>query len=226
MKEVCVILAGCGFLDGSDVRESVLVSYFLQEQGYRVTFSAVDINQKEVIDHKTQETLSQKRHLLNECARINGEVTEIKEVQGDRISALIIPGGEGLLKNLTDADKEGNLFKVNPQVKKLIREIFRRKKPIGGCGLASLLIAGSLSDLVESPLTLTTGNDAKVIQKLENLGINHVVAKPSEAVIDEEHRIVTTPGHLNKIRTKDVAPGIKNMISGIVELTQKTSEEL
>jgi len=225
MKEVCVILAGCGFLDGSDIRESVLIAYFLEEKGYRVTFIALDAHQKEVIDHRTRESLSEKREILSECARINGEVKDIKDTEGDKISALIIPGGEGTIRNLTEADKEGNLLKVNPQIRKLIREIFRRKKPIGGCGLASVLIAGSLNDLVESPLTLTTGNDAKVIQKLENLGINHVVAKPAEAVIDEEHKIVTTPGYLNKIRTKDFAPGIKNMVAGIIELTKKTSEE-
>jgi enhancing lycopene biosynthesis protein 2 len=225
MKEICIILAGCGFLDGSDIRESVLILYFLEEKGYRVVFTTADISQKEVLNHKTQKILSQKRELLSECARINGEIREIKEIEGDGISALIIPGGEGIIKNLTETDNEGNLLRVNPQARKLIREIYRRKKPLGGCGLASVLIGGSLNDLVDSPLTLTAGNDAKVIQKLENLGINHVVAKPSEAVIDEENKIVTTPGYLNKNRTKDFAAGIKNMISGIIELTKKTSEE-
>lgn len=220
MKEIYVILAGCGFLDGSDIRESVLISYFLEEKGYRPIFTAPDIRQKEVIDHKTQEVISQEREILNECTRINGAIREIKDVKGEKISALIIPGGEGIINNLTEADKEGNLLNVNPHVKKLIREIFRRKKPIGACGMASVLIAGSLKDLLESPLTLTTGNDATVIQKLESLGINHVVAKPSEAVIDEEHKIVTTPGYLSNNRMKDFAPGIKNMISGIVELTK------
>jgi len=116
--------------------------------------------------------------------------------------------------------QEGNLYKVESQVKRLIREIFRRRKPIGGCGLASLVIAGSLNDIVDSPLTLTTGNDARVIQQIENLGINHIIAKPTEAVIDEEHKIVTTTGHLSKNRIKDFGLGIKNMISGIVELTK------
>lgn len=220
MKEICVILAGCGFLDGSDVRESVLISYFLEEQGYKAIFTTPDINQKEVIDHKTQELISQKREILSECARINGEIREIKEVEGDKIKALILPGGQGIIKTFVEQDKEGNLYRVESQIKKLVREIFRRKKPIGGCGLASLVIAGSLNDIINSPLTLTTGNDARVIQKLENLGINHIIAKPSEAVIDEEHKIVTTTGHISRTRMKDFAPGIKNMISGIIELTK------
>jgi len=220
MKEICVILAGCGFLDGSDVRESVLISYFLEEEGYKAIFTVPDISQKEVIDHKTQELVLQKREIPSECARINGEIREIKEVKGDKIKALILPGGEGIRKTFVELDKEGNLYRVESQIKKLVREIFRRKKPIGGCGLASLVIAGSLNDLVDSPLTLTTGNDARVIQRLENLGINHIIAKPSEAVIDEEHKIVTTAGHISKTRMKDFVPGIKNMISGIIELTK------
>jgi enhancing lycopene biosynthesis protein 2 len=220
MREICVVLAGCGFLDGSDIRESVLTLYFAEKRGYRVIFSAPDFCQKEVVDHRTREVISQEREILNECARINGDIREINEIKGDKISALILTGGQGIVKNFTEMDQEGNLLKVNPQIKKIIREIFRRKKPIGGCGLASLLIAGSLKDILESPLTLTTGNDAKVIQKLEGLGVNHVVAKPSEAVIDEEHKTVTTPGHLGQSRTKDFAPGIENMVSGIIELTQ------
>lgn len=220
MKEICIVLAGCGFLDGSDVREAVLISYFLEKNGYRTVFAAPKTSQKVVVDHKTQEVLSQKREVLNESARLNGEIKELEKIKGDKILALILPGGEGITNNLTELDKESNLFKVESQTKKIIREIFRRKKPIGGCGLASLVIAGSLNDIVESPLTLTTGNDARVIQKLENLGINHVMAKPTEAVIDEEHRIVTTTGYLSKNRIKEFALGIKNMVSGIIELTK------
>lgn len=220
MKEICIVLAGCGFMDGSDVREAVLISYFLEEKGYRAVFAAPSGTQKEVMDHKTQKVLSQSREVLNESARLNGEITELNEIKGDKILALILPGGEGIVKHLTELDQESNLFKVESQTKKIIREMFRRKKPIGGCGLASLVIARSLNDILESPLTLTTGNDARVIQKLENLGINHVIAKPTEAVIDEEHRIITTTGYLGKNRIKDFALGIKNMVSGTIELTK------
>jgi enhancing lycopene biosynthesis protein 2 len=220
MKEICIVLAGCGFLDGSDLREAVLISYFLEEKGYKAVFAAPEVIQKVVVDHKTREVLSQRREVLSESARLNGEITELKEIKGDEILALILPGGEGITNNLTELDKESNLFKVESQTKKIIRETFRRKKPIGGCGLASLVIARSLKDILESPLTLTIGNDTKVIKELENLGINHVMAKPTEAVIDEENRIVTTTGYLSKNRIKDFALGIKNMVSGIIELTK------
>jgi enhancing lycopene biosynthesis protein 2 len=220
MKEICIVLAGCGFLDGSDVREAVLTSHFLEESGYRTVFAAPGIIQKEVKNHKTREVLSQKRDVLSESARLNGEIKELKEITGDKILALILPGGEGVMKNLLELDKEGNILKVESQTKKIIREMFRRKKPIGGCGFASLVIANSLNDILDSPLTLTIGNDARVIQQLENLGINHVIAKPSEAVIDEESKIVTTTGYLGKNRIKDFALGIKNMVSGIIELTK------
>ena len=220
MKEICIVLAGCGFLDGSDIREAVLTSHFLEESGYRAVFAAPGINQKEVRNHKTQQILSQKREILSESARINGEIKELNEIKGDQILALILPGGAGIIKNLLELDKEGNVSKVESQTKKIIREMFRRKKPIGGCGLASLVIANSLNDILDSPLTLTIGNDAKVIKQLENLGINHVIAKPTEAVIDEQNKIVTTTGYLGKNRIKDFALGIKNMVSGIIELTK------
>jgi len=220
MKKIGVILSGCGFQDGSDPRESALIILEIEKKNCQIQFASLKANQKEVIDHHTSEIISQSRDALVESSRISGtNIQEIKELSGADIDALIIPGGQGVIKNLTSFAEENGLFKTNPDLKKLLREMFRRKKPIGGCGLASLIIAESLKDIAETPLTLTLGNDPHLTQQLETLGAVHIISKGDEAVMDEQSRIVTTPGVQLKQRTLDFYVGITNLVEGVLELT-------
>jgi len=63
------------------------------------------------------------------------------------------------------------------------------------------------------------GNDPQLAQQLEKLEAVHVIAKGDEAIMDEQNRIVTTPGAQLKQRTMDFYGGIENLIEGILELT-------
>lgn len=220
MKKIGIILSGCGFCDGSDPRESALILLNIEKKNCQVQFASVKALQKEVINHHTSEVISQSRDTLIESARISGaNIQEIKDLSGAEIDAIIIPGGQGVIKNLTCATKENESFKVHSDLRKLLREIYRRKKPIGGCGLASLVIAESLKDLTETPLTLTLGNDPQLAQQLEKLEVVHVIAKGDEAIMDNQNKVVTTPGAQLKQRTADFYEGIKNLVEGILELT-------
>jgi enhancing lycopene biosynthesis protein 2 len=221
MKNFGVLLSGCGFYDGSDIWEAVLIHLFLEEKGYNSQFISLNLSSKEVVNHHTQESVSEKRNIFLESARIGLDQTKnIEEMDGEKIEGLVIAGGYGVLQNFLETGPPARILNAQSEVKRFIREIFRRKKPIGGCGLASLLIASSLQDIVNTPLTLTLGNDAKLSDQLEKLGAIHVIAKLDEAIIDKEHNIVTTPGNLGKHRIKEVASGIQNMILGVLELTQ------
>jgi enhancing lycopene biosynthesis protein 2 len=135
---------------------------------------------------------------------------------------LILPGGQGILKNFTQPDEKNLFLKVEPELKKLIREIYRRKKPIAGCGVANLVIASCLRDIATSPLTLTLGNDSELSSQLEKMGVNHIITRAQEAVIDSENWIVTTSGSQMKTNLSELGMGLKNLINGILELTQKT----
>jgi enhancing lycopene biosynthesis protein 2 len=220
MKKIGIILSGCGFQDGSDPRESVLILLQIEKRNCQVQFASVKANQKEVINHRTQETIPQSRDILVESARLSGtNIQEIKDLSGAELDALVIPGGQGVVKNLGSAVEGSKLFKTYPDLRKLLREMFRRKKPIGGCGLASLVIAESLSDICETPLTLTLGNDPQLAQQLEKLEAVHVIAKGDEAIMDEQNRIVTTPGAQLKQKAADFYGGVENLIEGILELT-------
>ncbi|KPL02572.1 MAG: hypothetical protein AMJ90_05420 [candidate division Zixibacteria bacterium SM23_73_2] len=220
MKSFGILLAGCGFWDGSDVWESVLISYFLSRRKMPYSFLTLDMSQKEVVDHITANSFPQTRSLLSESARIGGsEMKILEDVALEQLLGLFIPGGWGLLKNLSEFDLEQNSFGVDKRVKIFLRSIHRRKKPMGGCGLATFLLAFCLNDLSGSPINLTLGNDAKLSKKLEGFGVNHVISKASEAVVDKEHKIVTTPGTLLKKNISEVSSGIENLVLGVLELT-------
>ena len=223
MNNIALILSGCGIYDGSDIWEVVLISNQLEKRGQKPIFFAPNIPQKEVIDHLKQVSLSEKRDVLSESARIAGdEIKDIKDLSGRDVDGLILPGGNGVIKNLTDSLGDEEYLKLNPDIRRILREVCRRKKPIGACGLASLLVASALRDILEAPLTLTVGKDPELIKQIEQLGAVHVISRGTEAVMDSEHRVVSTPASLLKLKIIEIAQATENLVSGVVDLIKLT----
>jgi enhancing lycopene biosynthesis protein 2 len=76
--KVAVVLSGCGFLDGAEIRESVLALLALSKAGAEVKIFAPDINQHHTINHFSGEETGEKRNVLVESARIaRGQVQEL-----------------------------------------------------------------------------------------------------------------------------------------------------
>ncbi len=223
MNNIALILSGCGAYDGSDIWEVVLIAYQLEKRGQRPIFFAPDIPQKEVIHHLNQVSLPDERNVLSESARIaSGQIKDIKVLSGRDVDGLILPGGNGVIKNLADSLGDEEYLKLNPDIRRIIREIYRRKKPIGACGLASLLVASALRGILEAPLTLTVGKDPKLIKQIEQLGAVHVISRGTEAVVDSEHGVISTPGGLLKLKVIEIAQAIENLVSGVVDLIKST----
>ncbi len=223
MSDIALILSGCGAYDGSDVCEAVLICYQLEKRGQRPIFFAPDVPQKEVIDHLNQASLSGKRNVLSESARIPlGKIKEIRDLSGREMDALILPGGNGVIRNLTDSLGDEGYMKLNPDVRRILREIYRRKKPIGACGLASLLVASALRDILETPLTLTVGKDPTLIKQIEQLGAVHVISRGTEAVVDSEHRVISTPASLLKLKVAEIAQATENLTGGVLDSIKPT----
>jgi enhancing lycopene biosynthesis protein 2 len=227
MADFALILSGCGFLDGSDVWEVVLLSHYLGRNGKSPAFFAPDAIQKEVVDHLSRTSTGQTRNVLAESARIAWSgIREMGQLSGKDVEGLLLPGGEGAVKNLADWVGEGEDRYLRPQkeLQRVIREMYRRKKPIGACGLSGLLVASALRDIVDAPLTLTVGKDPELIRQAERMGAVHVLSRGPEAVMDSDHRVVSTPSHLLKLSPAETAVGIENLINGVLELTSsKTS---
>jgi len=223
MKPFGIFLSGCGYNNGTDIWEAVLLNYFLEERKIKaISFSSQPYN-LDSSDNSKKSPQNVPSNFFYEMSLITRDrLKELKEINSESLSALILPGGQGIVKNFTQSDEKNLFLKVEPELKRLIREIYRRKKPIAGCGVANLVIASGLRDIATTPLTLTLGNDSELSSQLEKMGVNHIITRAQEAVIDSENRIVTTSGSQIKTNLSELGVGLKNLIDGILELTQKT----
>src|SRR5690349_20621418 len=102
-KKVAVILYGCGVYDGAELHESVITLLRLDQRGALVQCFAPDIAQLHVINHLTGEEMPESRNVLVESARIaRGNIKDIRDANVDEFDALIVPGGFGSAKNLSN----------------------------------------------------------------------------------------------------------------------------
>lgn len=101
--KAAVVLSGCGHLDGAEVREAVLSLLVLDQQEVEATCFAPDVDITQIMNHKTKEAVKEKRNVLVEAARIaRGEVYDLKEAKAENFDMIVVPGGYGVVKNLSD----------------------------------------------------------------------------------------------------------------------------
>lgn len=216
--KVGVLLAGCGVFDGAEIHEATLTLYFLDKAGVEIVCMAPNIPQKEVINHLSGEKMNEERNVLVESARIaRGNIKDINEVSADDIDALIMPGGYGVAKNFSNFLEKGADAEVIPEVKRLLVEMFERGKPIGAVCISPVIVASALR---EAKSKLTIGSDKDVAKAIEAMGQQHLVCPVSEALVDEDHKIVSTPAYMEGKTIKDVAEGIEKLVNEIIRLAK------
>lgn len=217
--KIGVLLAGCGVFDGAEIHEATLTLYFLDKAGAEAVIMAPDIPQKEVINHLTGEPMNEKRNVLVEAARIaRGNIKNIDEISADDIDGLIMPGGYGVAKNFSDFLEKGAEATVIPQVKRLLVELLKAGKPIGAICISPVIVAAALR---EAKPTLTIGTDIDVARVIEEMGAKHLSCPVSEMVVDEEHKIVSTPAYMLGRSIKEVAEGIEKLVNEVIRLARK-----
>ena len=215
-KTIGVLLAGCGVFDGAEIHEAVLTLLFLDRAGVAVRCMAPDMDQLHVIDHLSQKEADEKRNVLVESARIaRGEIQNIAEIHATDIDALIVPGGFGAAKNLSDFAVKGPECTVHPEVQRLLTEMMDAGKPIGAICIAPSTVVRALAD--RSP-KVTIGNDVGTAAAIRTMGGEHVDCSVADIYVDEKNRIVTTPAYMLGPGIKDVAIGIEKLVEKVVSL--------
>ncbi len=218
MVRVAVILSGCGFLDGSEIHEAVLTLLALDRAGAQVTCLAPDVAQAGVVDHSQQRATNETRNVLVEAARIaRGRVQDLAQARASDFDAVVMPGGFGAAKNLSNFATAGADARAEEHVGRFLREAFRARKPIGAWCIAPATLAAALRD-EKVHVKLSIGDDAATAQALEKLGARHVTCPVDDARVDEEHRIVTTPAYMYDTRIAEVAKGIDRAVTALLRL--------
>ncbi len=217
MKKIGVILSGCGVKDGAEIHESVVTLLAIDRAGAQAICIAPDID-CEVINHLTGEPSGEKRNVLVESARIaRGNIQNIKKVKASDLDAIIIPGGYGAAKNLSDFAMKGGEAKAEPELTRLIKEMAAAKKPIGAICIAPGTIAAILGKEIHP--TLTIGNDPQTASALEKLGAKHQNCSVKEFVVDQENKIVSTPAYMLAQRISEAAEGIEKLVKEVIQLS-------
>ena len=215
-KKIGVLLAGCGVFDGSEIHEAVLTLLFLDREGADIVCMAPDMDQLHVINHLTQEVTGENRNVLVESARIaRGEIQNLKDVRAGDIDGLIIPGGFGAAKNLSDFAVAGPDAAVHPEVQRLVDEMIGAGKPIGAICIAPATLTKAVSG--KSP-AVTIGTDAGTAAAIESMGGRHTACTVDKIHVDTENRIVTTPAYMLGPGIKDVAVGIEKLVEQVLDM--------
>lgn len=217
-KKVAVILSGSGVHDGAEIQESVITLLRLDQRGAQVQCFAPNIAQLHVINHLTGEEMPESRNVLVESARIaRGNVKDIRDADVEDFDALIVPGGFGAAKNLSNFAIEGAGCTVQPEVLALAEAFAEAGKPVG-----LICISPALAAKIYGPgVTCTIGNDADTAAAMNKMGATHEECAVTEIVEDKARKLVTTPAYMLAQTISEAASGINKLVDRVLELTHE-----
>jgi len=216
MKKIAVILSGCGVFDGAEIYESVLTLLRIEQNDAGYQCMAPDIDQLHVINHlKGEVAEGERRNVLVEAARLaRGEIIDLASADAADYDALIIPGGFGAAKNLSDFAVNGSDCQVNPEVIRFTQAMHAAGKPVG-----LICIAPAMTPLLFGEgATCTIGNDTDTAAAIEAMGGQHRNACVDEIVVDAERKLVTTPAYMLAGSVMEAASGIDRLVEEVLNM--------
>lgn len=215
-KRVGVVLSGCGFRDGAEIHESVCTLLALDQAGAQVCCFAPNV-EFDVVDHLTGKPTGERRNALHEAARIaRGKIEDVSKARAEDLDALVMPGGYGAAKVLSDFAAKGPGCEVLPQVARLIEAMHRAGKPIGAICIAPAVVARVLGP---KGVTLTIGHDAAGTgAALEAMGARHQVCDTDRSVLDKANRVASTPAYMHTDGIAKVWEGVKKAVDDVMRM--------
>lgn len=216
MKKLAVILSGCGVFDGTEVHESVLTLLFIKKLSAEYQCFAPDIPQLHVVNHLTGEVMpGEQRNVLIESARIaRGEIKPLKDLDPNEFDGLIVPGGFGAAKNLSDFALKGADCRLNPEVEAVCKAFALAKKPAGYACIAPVMMTSIYGPGVE----LTIGTDQDTAAAIRHMGGNHISCPVAEVVMDRNHKVVSTPAYMLAENITQAADSIEKLVTAVLSL--------
>jgi enhancing lycopene biosynthesis protein 2 len=214
-QKIAVLLSGCGYKDGAEINEAVFTLLALTQAGATYQCVAPDIQQTLVKNYLTDEEVAEERNVLREAARIaRGNILDLKQAQITDYDALILPGGLGAAMNLSNFATHGANMQVQPDVLAFVKQFVSANKPIG-----LICIAPTLAPHFVADAKVTIGNESHVAKAITAMGGIHQECLVTDVVVDQEHRIVSTPAFMVSDNLADVFVGIKKLVDHVLSMT-------
>ncbi|MEM8548839.1 MAG: isoprenoid biosynthesis glyoxalase ElbB [Pseudomonadota bacterium] len=216
MSSVAVVLSGCGVYDGAEINEAVLTLLSLEQAGASYQCFAPDVEQMHVVNHLTGEPEHDaSRNVLVEAARIaRGNIKPLTEAAAGDYDALVVPGGFGAAKNLCNFAVNGSDMTVLPEFLELGRAFHSAGKPIGLICIAPVMAAAICGDGTHC----TIGNDAETAAAIRAMGGQHLECPVSEARVDRDRKMVTTPAYMLAGSVSEAYSGIRECVKEVLSL--------
>nr|XP_012146602.1 PREDICTED: ES1 protein homolog, mitochondrial-like [Megachile rotundata] len=201
------ILCGCGYLDGTEISEAMSSIIHIIQKGMVPRFYAPDIEICETVNHYTKEPDpdSPPRNALIEAARITRScIQPLCECEACTHKALVLPGGFGVVKTLSNFAQKGADCTILPDLEKLIEDFSCAKKPIATMCIASVLVAKVLKGCKitlgrESPCSEWPYADA--IKKVREMGAKVELKGGKGITRCKEYNILSTPAWMRQTAT-------------------------
>ncbi len=211
---IAVILSGCGYLDGAEIHEATLTLLAINQQGSDYSCFAPDKEQHHVVNHISGEETGETRNVLLESARIaRGAITDVANFDAAKFDALILPGGFGAAKNLSDLAFKGSKCTIDEQVARAVTSMREAGKPIGALCISPAVIA----KLVPGT-NLTIGQDTGTAQAIQAMGCSHTATMHGEIVIDEANKVVSTPCYMLDSRVDQIYDGASKLVKAVLDM--------
>jgi enhancing lycopene biosynthesis protein 2 len=218
MKNIAIILSGCGVYDGSEIQEAVLTMLAIAQQGATYRCFAPNIAQHHVINHLTGEVnKSESRNVLVEAARIGrGDVEDLTELYEKEFDAIIFVGGFGVAKNLSTFALDNDNYTVNEQVLTVAKAFAYVEKPAGFMCIAAAL----LPMIYPTGVKGTIGKDNDTAKLISAKGLLHIDCDVNDVVVDEAYKIVTTPAYMLAESITEAAAGINKLVKYVLAFSK------
>ncbi len=215
MKKIAVILSGSGVFDGSEIHEATLSLLAIAKNNAQYECFAPDIEQHHVINHITGKEMNDKRNVLIESARIaRGKINPLNLLNEKNFDALVLPGGFGAAKNLSDFAFKGQELEINNEVSKVISSFHSNNKPIAALCISPVILAKLIPDC-----KVTIGSDEATIKAIEFMGATHQATTHGEVLFDEKNKIITTPCYMLDANITQIETGVNNAINKLIDFT-------
>jgi enhancing lycopene biosynthesis protein 2 len=218
MAKFGVVLSGCGVYDGSEIHEAVCVLLALDQAGAQYQCMAPNAPQLHVVNHVEKKPSGESRNILIESARIaRGNILALDKVNIDEYDGLVFPGGFGAAKNLCTFAIDGTACQVNPDVARLINAAYQAQKPMAFVCIAPVIAAKVLGN-ENIPAGLTIGDDDQTAEAINDMGGKHFICPVNDALVDTEHRIISTPAYMKAQSIGEVFAGMQRMVAELLKL--------